>query len=76
MSVITAALAGGGVTASLMCPVAVALSRAAWIRGMRRGYSNARSTYDRDVSETASVIIAKALARPGGQLRTFPGNPS
>jgi hypothetical protein len=74
MSVFTAALAGIGLAASILCPVAVALSRAAWIRGVRRGYSKARLTYDRDVSETAAAIIARALARPGPQLRTFPGN--
>ena len=75
MSVITAALAGVGVAASVLCPVAVALSRAAWMRGMRQGYSKARRTYDQDVSETAAAILAKALAsRPGPQLRTFPGN--
>jgi hypothetical protein len=75
MSVITAALAGVGVAASILCPVAVALSRAAWIRGMRRGYSKARSTYDRDVMETATAIISRGLAgRPGPALRTFPGS--
>jgi hypothetical protein len=75
MSVITAALAGVGLGASLLCPVAVALTRAAWLRGMRQGYSKARRTYDRDVSETASAILAKALAtRPNPQLRTYPGN--
>ncbi|MGN6677890.1 MAG: hypothetical protein ACTHKL_08895 [Streptosporangiaceae bacterium] len=75
MSVITAALAGVGLAASILCPVAVALSRAAWMRGMRQGYSKARRTYDRDVSETAAAILAKALAtRPGPQLRTFKGN--
>lgn len=75
MSVITAALAGVGLAASILCPVAVVLSRAAWLRGMRQGYSKARSTYDRDVSETAAAILARALAtRPGPHLRTFPGN--
>jgi hypothetical protein len=75
MSVITAALAGGGLAASILCPVAAALSRAAWIRGMRQGYSKARRTYEQDVSETATAILAKALAtRPNPQLRTFPGN--
>ncbi len=74
MSVIIAALAGVGVAASILCPVAVALSRAAWIRGVRRGYSNARRTYDQDVSETAAAILSRALAgRPGPHLRTFPG---
>ena len=75
MSVITAALAGVGVAASILCPVAVALSRAAWIRGVRLGYSNARRTYEQDVSETAAAILARGLAaRPGLQLRIFPGN--
>jgi len=75
MSVITAALAGVGVAASILCPVAAALSRDAWIRGMRQGYSRARRTYDRDVSETAVAILARAqAARPGPRLRTFPGN--
>lgn len=74
MSVITAALAGVGVAASILCPVAVGLSRAAWIRGVRRGYLNARRTYDQDVSETAAAILSKALAaRQAPQLRTFPG---
>lgn len=74
MSVITAALAGIGVAASILCPAAIALSRAAWNRGVRRGYSNARRTYDRDVTETAAAILTKALAaRPAPQLRTFPG---
>ena len=62
MSVITAALAGVGVAASILCPVTVAMSRAAWIRGVRRGYSNARRTYDRDVTETATAILSRALA--------------
>lgn len=61
MDVITAALAGVGVAASILCPVAVALSRAAWLRGVRRGYSKARSTYDQDVMETASAIVSRAL---------------
>lgn len=61
MSVITAALAGVGVAASVLCPVAIALSRAAWIRGVRRGYSKARSSYDQDVMETASAIVSRAL---------------
>jgi len=75
MSVITAALAGVGVAASILCPVAVALSRAAWIRGVRRGYSKARSTYDRDVMETAAAILSRGLAaRPGPPLQTFPGS--
>jgi len=75
MSVITAALAGVGLAASILCPVTVALSRAAWMHGMQQGYSKARRTYDRDVSETATAILAKAMAaRPGPQLRTFPGN--
>ena len=75
MSVITAALAGVGLAASVMCPVAVALSRAAWMRGMRQGYSKARRTYDQDVSETAAAILARATAtRRGPQLRTFPGH--
>ena len=74
MSVITAALAGVGVAASILCPVAAALSRAAWIRGMRRGYSKARSTYDRDVMETATAILSRGLAWPGPTLRTFPGS--
>lgn len=65
MSVITAALAGVGVGASVLCPVAVALSRAAWLRGVQRGYMNARRTYDRDVSETAAAILSRALgSRP------------
>lgn len=75
MSVITAALAGVGVAASVMCPVAVALSRAAWMRGMRQGYYKARRHYDQDVSETAAAILARATAtRRGPQLRPFPGN--
>lgn len=75
MSVITAALAGVGLAASILCPVAVALSRAAWMRGMQQGYSKARRTYDRDVSETATAILAKALAaRSSPQLRTHPGS--
>ena len=75
MSVITAALAGIGVAASILCPAAVALSRAAWLRGVRRGYSKARSTYDRDVMETATAIISRGMAaRPGPPLRTFPGS--
>ena len=74
MSVITAALAGVGVAASILCPVAVALSRAAWLRGVRRGYSNARRTYEQDVTETAAVIIRKAMAaRPAPHLGTYPG---
>ena len=73
MSVITAAVAGVGVAASILCPVAVALSRAAWIRGVRRGYSNARRTYDQDVTETAAAILSRGLAgRPGPHLWTFP----
>jgi len=62
MSVMTAALAGVGVAASILCPVAVALSRAAWVRGVRRGYSNARRTYDQDVTETAAAMLSRALA--------------
>jgi hypothetical protein len=74
MSVITAALAGVGMAASILCPVAVALSRAAWLRGVRRGYSNARRTYEQDVTETAAAILSKAMAaRPAAHLRTYPG---
>jgi hypothetical protein len=74
MSVITAALAGVGVAASILCPVAVALSRAAWLRGVRRGYSKARSTYDEDVMETAAVIVSRALGRSTSpDLRPYPG---
>jgi hypothetical protein len=74
MSVITAALAGVGIAASILCPVAVGLSRAAWLRGVRRGYSNARRTYEQDVTETAAAILSKAMAgRPAAQLRTYPG---
>jgi len=62
MSVITAALAGVGLAASILCPVAIALSRQAWLRGVRRGYSNARRTYDQDVTETAAAILSRALA--------------
>ena len=62
MSVITAALAGVGVAASILCPVAVALSRKAWLRGLQRGYSNARRSYDQDVSETAAAILSRARA--------------
>ena len=77
MSVILAALAGVGVAASVLCPVAVAMSRAAWLRGVRRGYSKARSTYDQDVTETAAAIVSRALGtRPAQQLRPFPGGPS
>jgi hypothetical protein len=65
MSVITAALAGVGVGASILCPVAVALSRVAWLRGVHHGYLNARRTYDQDVSETAAAILGRALgSRP------------
>jgi hypothetical protein len=74
MSVITAALAGVGVAASILCPVAIALSRAAWLRGVRRGYSKARSTYDQDVMETAAAIVSRALnPRPAHDLRPSPG---
>ncbi len=77
MSVITAALAGVGVAASILCPVAAALSRAAWLRGVRRGYSKARSTYDQDVMETATAIVSRALGtRPAQPLRTYPGGQS
>lgn len=69
MSVITAALAGVGVAASVLCPVAVALSRAAWLRGVRRGYSKARSTYDQDVMETATAIVSRALSTRPAQYR-------
>ena len=76
MSVITAALAGVGVAASILCPVAVAMSRAAWLRGVRRGYSKARSTYDQDVMETASAIVSRALGPgPAKHLRANPGGP-
>lgn len=74
MSVISAALAGVGVAASILCPVAVALSRLAWLRGMRRGYSKARSTYDQDVMETAAAIVSRALGpRTSPDLRPYPG---
>jgi hypothetical protein len=74
MSVITAALAGVGMAASILCPVAVALSRAAWLRGVRRGYSKARSSYDQDVMETAAAIVSRALApRTAHDLRPHPG---
>ncbi len=77
MSVILAALAGVGVAASVLCPVAVAMSRAAWLRGVRRGYSKARSTYDQDVMETAAAIVSRALGtRPAQHLRTYPGGRS
>jgi hypothetical protein len=62
MSVITAALAGVGLAASILCPLAIGLSRVAWLRGVRRGYSNARRTYDQDVTETAAAILSRALA--------------
>lgn len=65
MSVITAALAGVGVAASILCPVAVVLSRKAWLRGVQRGYLNARRTYDQDVSQTAAAILSRAMgSRP------------
>ena len=66
MSVITAALAGVGAAASILCPVTVALSRKAWLRGVQRGYLNARSTYDQDVSQTAAAILSRAM---GGRPR-------